>query len=320
MLKLMAMLKKLLNKVKKKIRFGGDNNTYQQGISKKGTKVNSSSDALNYLWIVYDSCRYDTLAQAKTPVLDSYAKIYSAWAPATYTLPSHTSFFAGILPLVYEPVPYLNRFHTQLITMKKAGEARKEAINDLTVVLPQSDKDIVHGFNELGYYTVGSGAASWFAKDVLVKNFQDFQFKRAQSFTEQISFITEKLSENATDKPFFAFMNLIETHSPYMHYGDDREEYGIKARGEMNFPPKENPEEVNGRGKKLHQAQIEAAEYCDSKLTDLFSYLPENTLVILTADHGEAFGEDGFWGHGIYHPKVMNVPMSCFMLNRTSVF
>ena len=42
--------------------------------------------------------------------------------------------------------------------------------------------------------------------------------------------------------------------------------------------------------------------------------MPDNTLVILTADHGEAFGEDGFWGHGIYHEKVMNVPMSCFMV------
>ena len=312
----MPMLKKLLTQIKKKIRFGRDNNVFSQGSFKKAFKVNSQSEKLNYLWIVYDSCRYDTLEAAQTPILDSYAKIYSAWAPATYTLPSHISFFAGILPLVYEPIPYLNRFHTQLITMKKAGEARAEAINDLTVILPQSDKDIIHGFNELGYYTVGSGAASWFAKEVLVKNFQDFQFKRAQSFTEQISYITEKLSQQATDKPFFAFMNLIETHSPYMHYGDDREEYGIKARGEMNFPPQESSDELNNRGKKLHKAQIAAAEYCDSKLPELFDNLPENTLVILTADHGEAFGEDGFWGHGIYHPKVMNVPMACFRLDR----
>ena len=310
------MLKKLLKEFKKKIRFGGDNNTFLKGSNKKAYEVSSDSDKLNYLWIVYDSCRYDTLIQAETPVLDSYAKIYSAWAPATYTLPSHTSFFAGILPLVYEPVPYLNRFHKQLITMKKAGEARAEAIDERTLVLPQSDKDIIHGFNELGYYTVGSGAASWFAKEVLVKNFQDFQFKRAQSFPEQISFITEKLALNAKDKPFFAFMNLIETHSPYMHYGEDREEYGIKARGEMNFPPKENYEELMNRGKKLHTAQIKAAEYCDSKLTELFTKLPSNTLVILTADHGEAFGEDGFWGHGIYHPTVMNVPMACFSLDR----
>jgi membrane-anchored protein YejM (alkaline phosphatase superfamily) len=186
-------------------------------------------------------------------------------------------------------------------------------------MLPANNKDIIAGFNELGYYTVGSGAASWFAKEVLTGNFQDFQFKRAQAFTEQQNFITTNLRDKAQDKPFFAFMNLIETHSPYMHYGADREEYGIKARGEMSFPPVENPEERKVRGAKLHQAQVEAAEYCDSLLPELFKNLPENTLVILTADHGEAFGEDGFWGHGIYHPTVMNVPMSAFMLDRSDL-
>ena len=110
------------------------------------------------------------------------------------------------------------------------------------------------------------------------------------------------------------FMNLIETHSPYMHYGEDREEYGIKARGEMSFPPVEDVDELRERGAKLHQAQIEAAEYCDKQLEPLLNAMPKNTMVILTADHGEAFGEDGFWGHGIYHEKVMNVPMSCFLL------
>lgn len=308
------MLQKLLKKIKKKIRFGIDNLSFKSKQISKLKKVNSKSDRMNYLWIVYDSCRYDTLVSAKTPVLDSYAKIHSAWAPATYTLPSHISFFAGILPIVYEPLPYLNRFHKQLVTMRKSGEAREDAIDEKTLVLPASDQDIIHGFNQLGYYTVGSAAASWFSKDVLVKNFQDFSFKRVQSFPEQIDFLTSNLNKKLNDRPFFAFMNLIETHSPYMHYGEDRDEYGIKARGEMNFPPVEDLDELRERGAKLHQAQIKAAEYCDQQLEHLLNALPENTMVIITADHGEAFGEDGFWGHGIYHEKVMNVPMSCFML------
>jgi hypothetical protein len=31
-------------------------------------------------------------------------------------------------------------------------------------------------------------------------------------------------------------------------------------------------------------------------------------LVILCADHGDAFGEDGYIGHGIAHPTVFTVP------------
>ncbi len=37
--------------------------------------------------------------------------------------------------------------------------------------------------------------------------------------------------------------------------------------------------------------------------------LPENTWLIVTSDHGELFGEDGFFGHGpIAHEKVLEVP------------
>ena len=124
--------------------------------------------------------------------------------------------------------------------MRKSDEAKSDAIDSRTLIMPETDQDIIHGFNQLGYYTLGSAAASWFSKEVLVKNFHDFKFKRVQSFPEQINYITEKLHQNLNNRPFFAFMNLIETHSPYMHYGNDRDEYGIKARGEMKFPPIED--------------------------------------------------------------------------------
>ena len=37
--------------------------------------------------------------------------------------------------------------------------------------------------------------------------------------------------------------------------------------------------------------------------------LPPGTWVTITSDHGELFGEDGFFGHGpICHEKVFEVP------------
>jgi hypothetical protein len=32
----------------------------------------------------------------------------------------------------------------------------------------------------------------------------------------------------------------------------------------------------------------------------------------MCADHGECFGEEGFYGHSFYHPKVFEVPMGIF--------
>ncbi|MFI1252971.1 hypothetical protein ACH4U6_04060 [Streptomyces netropsis] len=37
-------------------------------------------------------------------------------------------------------------------------------------------------------------------------------------------------------------------------------------------------------------------------------------LVIMCADHGDAFGEGGYSGRGIAHPTVMNVPFAAMLL------
>ncbi|NEB66383.1 esterase, partial [Streptomyces fulvissimus] len=36
-------------------------------------------------------------------------------------------------------------------------------------------------------------------------------------------------------------------------------------------------------------------------------------LVIMCADHGDAYGDDGFHGRGIAHPAVFNVPYAAWV-------
>ena len=57
---------------------------------------------INFLLLTYDSCRYDVLVSARTPVLDSYSAIHRAEAPANFTFASHQAFFVGFLPNVKE--------------------------------------------------------------------------------------------------------------------------------------------------------------------------------------------------------------------------
>ena len=272
-------------------------------------------DEMNILLVTFDSCRFDTMCRANTSCLDKYGEIYSAWTPATYTLPAHISFFTGIFPLVNEDLPYLNRFKKQLISLKDAGQALKDSKSRRTISLPSSAHDMIYSLRKAGYYTVGAGSATWFAKNVLTQNFQDFKYKRAASAARNCNFLLKKLKQKSQKSPCFAFMNFIETHTPYMHYGADREEYAMQARDFMSFPPREDIYMKETKGHKLHQAQISAVEHLDKIMGEFLALLPKKTFVIITADHGEAFGEDGFWGHGVYHPTVMNVPMMCFMLN-----
>lgn len=42
------------------------------------------------------------------------------------------------------------------------------------------------------------------------------------------------------------------------------------------------------------------------------SIYPAETL-IMCADHGDAFGEDGYHGRGIAHPTVLNVPFAVWL-------
>ncbi|MGQ0642807.1 MAG: sulfatase [Gemmatimonadaceae bacterium] len=92
----------------------------------------------------------------------------------------------------------------------------------------------------------------------------------------------------ATTQPFFAFINLTEAHSPY-----------------------EPPEPFRSRwGAKEVDRYHGAIAYLDSMVAALIATLPGNTIVVVTSDHGEQWGENGFDGHGntLYLP-ALRVPL-----------
>jgi len=55
--------------------------------------------------------------------------------------------------------------------------------------------------------------------------------------------------------------------------------------------------------------KIKAIRCLDSVFEKLFDLVPDNTYITVTSDHGELFGEEGYFGHGpIMHEKVFEVP------------
>jgi arylsulfatase A-like enzyme len=60
---------------------------------------------------------------------------------------------------------------------------------------------------------------------------------------------------------------------------------------------------------KLRGRQVRAVSYLDGVMEKLFDSVPKDTWIIVTSDHGELFGEEGYFGHGpIAHEKVFEVP------------
>lgn len=262
---------------------------------------------MNFLLLTYDSCRYDVMVAAATPVLDSYCPIARAEAPATFTFASHQAIFVGILPNVVDDTPYYNRFRAQLISLTNAGERQvaKNAFKRVT-----SPWNIVHGLREEGYQTVGAGAMNWFRQDALTTGFEHFAYT-GRDADGQIDYLVERIDPS---RPFFGFINFGETHAPYTTKAqptpcpDD-----VRAR-RIEWPPRQSG--PTGRATAAFKWQADAVTFLDQRLPRLFAALPGDTIAVLTADHGDCFGEDGYWGHGVNHPKVYEVPLAIFRLDR----
>src|SRR5271165_4528738 len=104
------------------------------------------------LLLTYDSCRYDVLCDARTPVLDSFGEVLPAQAPGNFTYPSHQAMFSGILPNADSARPYYNRFHGQLLGLAGVGELQVAKTSAIGVA---SSWNVVAGLAERGYQTVG---------------------------------------------------------------------------------------------------------------------------------------------------------------------
>lgn len=265
---------------------------------------------MNFLLLTYDSCRYDVLVDADTPILDSYSSIHRAEAPANFTFASHQAFFVGILPNVKENIPYYNRFRKQLLGLLGVGEGQ---VNRCAYTKTKSNWNLVQGLRDEGYQTIGAGAMNWFRQESLTSGFENFLLTGTDA-GKQIDYLLENIDVN---RPYFGFINFGETHAPYTFDGrDDPCPVDVRAR-KMNWPPVESGKV--GRDNEAYRYQMEAAEYLDQQLPRLFNQLAGETTVILTADHGDCFGEDGYWGHGINHAMVFEVPLAIFTLNRVSL-
>jgi arylsulfatase A-like enzyme len=123
-------------------------------------------------------------------------------------------------------------------------------------------------------------------------------------------------------RPFFAFLNYFDAHFPYSPQVFDTPDYPDRANRILSAASSDAARRA-GRATELtdeeRRVALEAYDRCvaymDRQLGLLLAGLErrgelENTLVIITADHGEEFGEHGdlFHGTNLYEPQT-HVPL-----------
>lgn len=115
-------------------------------------------------------------------------------------------------------------------------------------------------------------------------------------------------------EPFFGWVHFISPHAPYVArdfashlYSPDYEGPFLTDSGPR--PEAENPRD-QARMRELYDGEVLLADRLFAEVLDLLEKhdFSDRTLVILTADHGEYFGENGRFRHETVHEKVVHVP------------
>lgn len=154
---------------------------------------------------------------------------------------------------------------------------------------------------------------TWLTREILISARRRLGFHRrfVSKSAEEINDSFLRWAAN-TEQPFFAFLNYFEGHEPY----------GPPADWPLVFSaPGERYWFVSGRKHteaefaELRNAYDDGIHYMDAQIGALLDELREtgvldNTVVIISSDHGEEFGEHGVRGHGnSLNRQVIHVPL-----------
>lgn len=301
----------------------------------------------NVLLVVFDALRRDAVESygappGATPAIAELAArgaaLPNAYATASWTLPSHASLFTGLLPrqlgLAQPPAgtpqsarPQLERVADRVLTnvLARGGYTARGWSANLWAS-HHAGFDI--GFDEFSYLykqridrlaDEGPRARLAWALEGLRANRDDG--------ATQIGGELRKVIEHWSGQPTFWFVNLCECHSPYLppRPWDDlsprrRVQAALEAQRHLSFQSIclfaagrwEIPDEALARMRHLY---ARAASYLDQWLADVLDALDrrgilDETLVIVTSDHGENFGEAGLIAHGFsLDERLIHVPL-----------
>ena len=286
-------------------------------------------DAPNVLIIILDTVRAKSLSlygyeRDTTPQLERMAKagvvFENALTTSPWTLPSHASMFTGrydyelstnwLSPLddtyptlaeVFRDQGYLTSgFVANLLYGQREFGLNRGFLHYEDI--PVSFRSLVKSSFLLRGIGVWLSSKIWRHQHIVRKSAEDIN----RDFFDWLSRKDDK-------RPFFSFLNYFDAHAPYLPFEPFVSKFGIEIP-EYPFPDelqKWSQEEVRGiRG--AYEGAIAGLDY---QLGLLFKKLEargtlKNTLVIITSDHGEQFGEHGLVDHSnsLYMP-LLHVPL-----------
>jgi hypothetical protein len=276
--------------------------------------VQSDRPRNNFVLVVFDSCRYDSLIEARPRHIRKLGKVEKRWSYASWTSPSHYNLLTGLMPHTSPRHVYASEYYKREFLQFNA-RLGCEHIEFKSLIpglfLPSFLRD------SLGYRTHAMVSLPVLnPKTILNTGFDSYRLMERHN--DMRAMVREmKFSE---EQPSFFLLNAGETHYPYALPDEPPDQWphlsgvhGVfrhldeQAPGGRLVPTRKrfNQPKLD----ELRQRQIAAVKHLDGVVEELFDTVPQNTWITILSDHGELFGEDGYFGHGpIHHDKVWEVP------------
>ena len=313
------------------------------------------ADRPNVLMIVMDTVRAESTSLIDSPRRDTTPHLLSwsqrgtrfdrAISTAPWTLPSHASMFTGRWPHelnVGADRALDERYPTLAERLKEQGYATGGFVSNLTFCHRRFG--LHRGFDHYDDEQVTLArvvSSSPFGKRALARLaiVPDSFLKRlglapgAWSSLDHDRRFAAEILENASswierqqDRPWFAFINLMDAHDPYLLPGGTSYQFAPTPRSYRDVHrihewPAENPSQDEIR------EALDNYESCifdlDRRIHNFFNRLKSKnllsrTLVVVTSDHGEHFGEHSIDGIPLFahvlstHQQEVRVPLMIF--------
>ena len=268
----------------------------------------------NYVLIVFDSCRYDAFVKASPKTIRKLGRVEKRWAYASWTAPSHFNLLMGLMPHTSPRGVYASDYYRR--DFLKFNERLGAEGIEFKKFVPRLYLPVI--LQNLGYQTHAMVSMPVLNPLTILNSGFD-TYKLMEKHNDMAAMVAEmKFNE---EQPSFYLLNVGETHYPYALPSESPESWP-RVSGVHGVFKHLDDHVVGGKLrrtrektfdlrklKELQNRQVQAVKYLDGVVENLFDMLPPNTYVTITSDHGELFGEDGYFGHGpIQHEKVLEVP------------
>lgn len=263
----------------------------------------------NLVWISLDTLRADRLgcygySRPTSPTLDLLAakslRFESASSPAPWTKPAHASLFTGLWPRRHGVLAFENPLAPGVVHvadwMTQHGFQTLAVVSNSVLTL----HDMPRGFGSFDYLERGQGPEP---SGVTARTI-------------------ERLAALDRERPFFAFVHYNDMHARYRSLPRYEAEFTGPYEGTISSRAREFLEHLTGVAPfdardvaHISDLYDAALRQLDDELATLFAYLEEagllqDSLVVVTSDHGEEFFDHGSVSHGMTQfEELVRVPL-----------